>query len=533
MAGIQDDGDMMGMEFGYYAWSDINPWFVNNTMIGVATISAANENSNWMPDHFKVVDNIIISSTAVHPGSTSFAYNDMCVNNGGVNDAVVSGNTFYDCSIGVRSQNMVYSYGFSTTEWGADDMLIDGNEFNGGVLDVWFALGSYSDDNIVSNNVAKGATLTEYSIYAQDQNTVSPVITGNTIYNAKEPIYLRGALDYTINENTIYGQGNSAWAGIYTKDGYGEIDGNTLVDADAGILIDGVKYGYDVSVTNNTIGASTGRTAVGAVGIWAEDCGSSTLFTGGNDITVMANAIVADGCDITDTASDLKGTGGQGGTVWTVNMMASYFTPQNVTITEGDIVRWRLQEYSPLTNYQHSTVSDDTSGGAPLWDSGLLNLGGSYTRQFNTAGTYDYHCGAHASMTGKITVEAAGSGSSTYYSTGFDVRGGNDDIELDGTSVSGFTTAYEQTGGSLHLTGSASLSGDDYGADLDGVDTSSDGASLTTSSATGVGMYFTGGASLDLKDLSTDSARGVHIDGETNGDFNWNGGTVSSGTAFY
>ncbi|MCS5536783.1 MAG: hypothetical protein NZ770_01640, partial [Candidatus Poseidoniaceae archaeon] len=100
-------------------------------------------------------------------------------------------------------------------------------------------------------------------------------------------------------------------------------------------------------------------------------------------------------------------------------------------------------------------------------------------------------------------------------------------------SVSGFTTAYEQTGGSLHLTGSASLSGDDYGADLDGVDTSSDGASLTTSSATGVGMYFTGGASLDLKDLSTDSARGVHIDGETNGDFNWNGGTVSSGTALY
>ena len=107
------------------------------------------------------------------------------------------------------------------------------------------------------------------------------------------------------------------------------------------------------------------------------------------------------------------GTGGQGGTVWTVNMMATYFTPQNVTITEGDIVRWRLQEYATGANYQHSTVSTDTSGGAPLWDSGLLNLGGTYTRQFNTAGTYDYVCGAHSSMTGKIIVEAAGSGSST------------------------------------------------------------------------------------------------------------------------
>ena len=533
MSGMKDNGDMNGMEFGYYAWSDINPWFVNNTMIGVASISAANENSNWMPDHFKVVDNLIISSTAPTVGASSFAYNDMCINIGGVNDALISGNTFIDCSIGVRPANMPYYTGFSSSEWGADDAVIEGNEFNNGVLDVWFALGCYCDDNIVRDNVAQGATLSEYSIYAQDANTVSPVITGNTISSSKEPIYLRGALDYTINDNNIVGEGNSAWAGIYTKDGYGEIDGNTLVDADAGILIDGVRYGYDVSVTNNIIGASTGRTAVGAVGIWGEDCGSSTLFTGGNDITVMANAIVADGCDIVDTASDLKGTGGQGGTVWTVNMMASYFTPQNVTITEGDIVRWRLQEYSPLTNYQHSTVSDDTSGGVPLWDSGLLNLGGSYTKQFNTAGTYDYHCGAHSSMTGKITVEAAGSGSSTYYSTGFDVRGGNDDIELDGTSISGFTTAYEQTGGSLHLTGSASLSGDDYGADLDGVDTSSDGASLTTASATGVGMYFTGGASLDLKDLSTDSARGVHIDGETNGEFNWNGGTVSSGTALY
>ena len=533
MAGQQDDGDGYGMEFGYYAWSDVNPWFKNSTLIGVASISAGNEYGNRMPDHFVVEDNIIVSATAVTPGASSFAFNDMCVNNAAVNDAVVSRNVFHDCSIGVRSQNTVYSYNYAQSTWGADDMVIDGNEFNGGVLDVWFALGSYSDDNIVSNNVHKGATLSEYAIYAQDQRTVGPVITGNTIYNAKEPIYLRGALDYTINDNTVYGQGNSAWAGIYTKDGYGEIDGNTLEDADAGILIDGVKYGYDVEVTDNTIGASAGRTAVGAVGIWAEDCGSSTVYTGGNDITVMANAIVADGCDITDTASNLMGTGGQGGTVWTVNMMATYFTPQNVTITEGDIVRWRLQEYATGANYQHSTVSTDTSGGAPLWDSGLLNLGGTYTRQFNTAGTYEYVCGAHSSMTGKIIVEAAGSGSSTYYSTGFDVVGGNDDIELDGTSISGFTTAYEQAGGSLHLTGDASLSADDYGADLDGVDVTSDGASLSTTSATGVGMYFTGGGSLKLVDLSTDSARGVHIDGETDGEFDWNGGTVSSGTALY
>ena len=89
----------------------------------------------------------------------------------------------------------------------------------------------------------------------------------------------------------------------------------------------------------------------------------------------MGNAIVADGCDIEDTGSNLIGTGGTGSMVYTVNMMATYFTPQNITITEGDSIRWRLKEYASGSNYQHSSVSNDTASGAPLWDSGPLNLG--------------------------------------------------------------------------------------------------------------------------------------------------------------
>jgi hypothetical protein len=111
--------------------------------------------------------------------------------------------------------------------------------------------------------------------------------------------------------------------------------------------------------------------------------------------------------------------------------------------------------------------------------------------------------------------------------------GTNDDISLNGTEISGFTTAYEQSGGSLFLNGGADLEGGDYAVDIDGTDVSSDGGMLSATSDTGVGLYFTGGGALALVDLSTDASRGVYIDGSTDGLFDWNGGTVYSGTGLY
>lgn len=534
LSGVDENtGVPFGFDLGYYAWSDVNPYYKNSTFIGLQTIAAANEYGNVMPDRFVVEDNIIVSNTPVVPGSTSFYYDEMCVVNGAVNGASVARNQFSGCAIGVRSMNTIYSYYYGRSTWGADNMTIEGNTFDGGVLDVWFALGSYSDDNVVKDNIHTGATQTEYAIYAQDRNTVRPVIEGNTIYNSKEPIYMRGALGWDISENTIYGDGNSGHAGIYVKDGYGSIDGNILIDADGGILVDGLSYGYSASVTNNEIYQSNGRTAVSAVGIWAEDCGTSTLETGGNDITIMGNALVTDGCDIEDTGSVFTGTGGSGGMVYTVNIMAGYFAPQNLSINEGDTVKWRLQNYSSGTNYQHGTISNDTDGsGSPLWDSGAMNLGGTFTHLFTTAGTYNYSCTNHpTTMWGTITV-ASGS-TSSFTSIGLDVVGSNDDVSLNGTEISGFTTAYEQSGGSLFLNGGADLEGGDYAVDIDGTDVSSDGGMLSATSATGVGLYFTGGGALALVDLSTDAPQGVYIDGSTDGLFDWNGGTVYSGTGLY
>ena len=65
---------------------------------------------------------------------------------------------------------------------------------------------------------------------------------------------MRGSTDWTISQNTIYGVGDASYAGIYELDGYGVISDNTLIDADGGILVDGVTSPPPQSVNLCSIG---------------------------------------------------------------------------------------------------------------------------------------------------------------------------------------------------------------------------------------------------------------------------------------
>ena len=79
-------------------------------------------------------------------------------------------------------------------------------------------------------------------------------------------------------------------------------------------------------------------------------------------------------------------------------------------------------------------------------------------------------------MTGIINVtESSGSG---FTSTGLNVAGTVDEITLNGTSVSGFTTAIEQYGGSLTLSGDSVITGGDYGTYVEDTDVTINGATL-------------------------------------------------------
>ena len=48
----------------------------------------------------------------------------------------------------------------------------------------------------------------------------------------------------------------------------------------------------------------------------------------------------------------------------------------------------------------HTSTSDDGA-----WDSGALTPAATYTRTFNEAGDFDYHCAPHPFMTGTVVVE--------------------------------------------------------------------------------------------------------------------------------
>jgi plastocyanin len=77
-----------------------------------------------------------------------------------------------------------------------------------------------------------------------------------------------------------------------------------------------------------------------------------------------------------------------------VNINNSAFTPSSITIAPGDSVTW--------TNSDSLTHTVTGSG----WGSGTLANGATYTHQFNTTGTFAYHCSIHSFMTGTVIVSS-------------------------------------------------------------------------------------------------------------------------------
>lgn len=71
------------------------------------------------------------------------------------------------------------------------------------------------------------------------------------------------------------------------------------------------------------------------------------------------------------------------------------FNPEIVTISVGDSVEWTNND-----SFDH-TVTSDTGA----FNSGDIVPGGTFSLEFTTAGTYEYHCEIHPSMTGTVVVQ--------------------------------------------------------------------------------------------------------------------------------
>ncbi len=69
------------------------------------------------------------------------------------------------------------------------------------------------------------------------------------------------------------------------------------------------------------------------------------------------------------------------------------FNPSTLTVKVGTTVKWTNEDSAP-----HTIKSE-------AFTSGNLGKGESFEFKFDSAGTYDYICGIHPSMKGRIVVE--------------------------------------------------------------------------------------------------------------------------------
>ena len=69
------------------------------------------------------------------------------------------------------------------------------------------------------------------------------------------------------------------------------------------------------------------------------------------------------------------------------------FTPRELAVKKGTTVTWTNEDSTP-----HIIAFSDS-------ESQQLGKGDTYSKKFDTVGTFEYHCSIHPSMQGTIVVE--------------------------------------------------------------------------------------------------------------------------------
>lgn len=74
------------------------------------------------------------------------------------------------------------------------------------------------------------------------------------------------------------------------------------------------------------------------------------------------------------------------------------FVPASLTVAPGRMVTWENCDEPGID--AHTSTSDEG-----LWDSPLLSPGEVFTRTFQEAGEFPYHCTPHPTLQGVVIVE--------------------------------------------------------------------------------------------------------------------------------
>jgi plastocyanin len=137
------------------------------------------------------------------------------------------------------------------------------------------------------------------------------------------------------------------------------------------------------------VGSARTRSGVGDPWRWV--IAGAAVVTAGCAAFAVAAAVTSDDGSDTSTLT----TGGENGEGERVEIIDFSFEPAVLTVDVGTTVNW--------TNEDSTTHSVVDRGGT--FASPDLAPGASFSMRSDEAGTYEYVCGIHPSMTGTVTVE--------------------------------------------------------------------------------------------------------------------------------
>ena len=83
------------------------------------------------------------------------------------------------------------------------------------------------------------------------------------------------------------------------------------------------------------------------------------------------------------------------------------FMPSQLTVNVGDTVTWTNNESTSTYHTVSSSAFDSSPNCMTATGMGCLQPGQHFSHTFTSAGTFNYHCNVHASMTGTVVVQAA------------------------------------------------------------------------------------------------------------------------------
>jgi hypothetical protein len=536
-----DQGDMHGVEIGYYG-SPITSFHANNTVFSnVAKLEFTNGyRSAFSSYNWEIEDVLIMNLTISHfqgyqQLNNAIQFTDICMVLGGGDGAIVSGNTFNDCGVGVMLQRSNY-YNYHTVDtYGADNATITNNVFNDGgeIADIWLYTNGYSDDAVISDNVINSVDAAAAAIAVYNGQHTRTTISGNTINAGTDGIYMSNGKDFHITGNNINGGGDAAYVGMSVIGGFGDVDNNSLVDTDGGLVLDSMtgppapttslcsisSNSYRYGPTTCNVNLATGKTM--AVNVETDSWGYEA------SITILKPDGTTDSWSTYTFSSNTEYT-----------PLATYTDAGNYTLTLRDSygdggTDVFMVEGGTAGSYSGPTIADNTITTSPGRTApaavGLVFedcSGVSINFARNTVTLSDNAMSlSNCDMTDVDSVLQGEGDSSTVGIDADDLNG--DILTLSGTTISGFSTGVEKTSGELIMTGYSSVTGDDYGVYVD------DATVVAINAAVGGGTTGTGLHVVDSDDvwvypMNASGLVGMYVE---NTPFRWDGGTSTASTA--